>query len=303
LIEDLDIIWHAIKNRSLMSSYAQLLGYKMGTNGLAKGMLGKSSDGQFPIPIFTACFPDANDVLQWEEFTPYEIGSTFLRTFFNMDYLQLDGAEGTPPSLAELMAVWGSAYNAPFVMILQQMGVNVPPWFADILGTASLKGSGIVNPNYNRTDPVTGELMPLANYKKIYLRDGGIKANLPVPALLLRPERTVDLIIALDASGDVRELPFDALKKAIPSLVVPTTYQFPYVFPKTDDHPQIIYIPVMQNDTFEPGFDPEKCGTLKFDYDQKTTLSLENLAYSWTKLANTQIRDFIGVGAQEEPNV
>jgi len=102
----------------------------------------------------------------------------------------------------------------------------------------------------------------------------------------------VDLIIVLDASSTIEKTPFLELKKAIPSIQLPSPpYQYPVVFPKTEDYPQIIYIPVIQSSGFsDPSFDPEKsCGTLDFDYDENTAKSLENLAYYWTMSAKDQI--------------
>jgi hypothetical protein len=34
----------------------------------------------------------------------------------------------------------------------------------------------VINANYNRKDPVTGELLPLANQQFLYYRDGGVSS-------------------------------------------------------------------------------------------------------------------------------
>jgi len=218
-----------------------------------------------------------------------------LTTYFSVDDYRLYAAP-TPPLLSQLMGVWGSAFYCTIVELIEEItGGTLPEWMTDLLGTASLlNGAQVVNVNYNRTEPTTGQLLPSANQQYIYYRDGGIAANLPIPPML-RPERSVDLIIVLDASNDVAEKPFGELVKAIPSIAskIPTNPTFPYKFEAGTDYPQIVYIPIIQNNDYDPTFNPEVCGTFKFQYDEKLTNSLEGLAYYWTKLAKDMISDSI----------
>jgi len=153
---------------SIMAGYSCMLAHKMEVEDLFTLKTSPASTGLVPIPIYTACFPDTPKSFQWQEFTPYEIGGTFLQTFFSIDHLTIEDAGGTPPYLHDLMAVWGSAYNATFVQIMQNFNINVPDWLQYVLGNSSLPGSGMVNPNYNRVDPSTGKPLPLANHKKVF---------------------------------------------------------------------------------------------------------------------------------------
>jgi len=135
----------------------------------------------------------------------------------------------------------------------------------------------------------------MANQRYIYYRDGGIIANLPVPPML-RPERGVNLLIALDTSANVKEKPFGELVKALPSIAsqIPTSPTYPYVFEAGPDHPQIVYIPIIKNDGYDPNFDPESsCGTFNFVYEEQTVNSLQGLAYYSTKLAKDMIEKCI----------
>jgi len=229
-------VGEAILHRSLLKGYSILLNSKLDLEDVYPS-IGPSAQGLIPIPIYTACFEETSGIYQWQEFTPWEIGGTFLTTFFAYDYLVVEKFH-TPPHLSDLTAVWGSAYNAEFVDILSSLGWDVPERIKAALGHAKLPASGMNNPNYGQAG------LPLFNQKKVYLRDAGVTANIPVLPLLpsVRSERTVDLLIVLDASATVREDPFKELQKSLPDLVLPTPpYTFPYVFEKTDSYPEIIY--------------------------------------------------------------
>lgn len=290
----------AIRNGSLLMGYSQLLEIKMGTKDPNyTNLVGSKTDtGKFPIPVYTACYKDNSSTLQWADFTPYEIGSTYLNTYFGPNDFQLYAAP-SPPLLSHLMAVWGSAFYCTFAQLLEQIAGpanKLPDWMYKVLGTSSpLSGAQVVNANYNKVDPVTGKLLPMANQRYIYYRDGGILANLPIPPVL-RPERGVNLLIVLDSSATVKDQPFGELVKAIPSIAskIPTNPTYPYTFEAGADHPQIIYIPVLKNDDFNADFDPlVSCGTFTFEYDESTVNNLQGLAYYWTKLAKGAISQCI----------
>jgi len=154
-----------------------------------------------------------------------------------------------------------------------------------------VQGAQVVNANYNQINPTTGSLLPMANQRYVYYRDGGIIANLPIPPML-RPERGVNLLIVLDASATVKEKPYGELVKALPSIAsqIPATPTYPYLFEAGADHPQIVYIPVLKNDAYNPNFDPESsCGTFNFVYDEQTVNNLQGLAYFSTKQAKDMI--------------
>lgn len=79
------------------------------------------------------------------------------------------------------------------------------------------------NVNFNHKDPYTQKLLPLANRRFIYHRDAGVSliikihkfyillgkiaSNIAV-APLLRPERSVQLMLVLDVSTDLQDRPF-----------------------------------------------------------------------------------------------
>lgn len=298
--EAIKILWNSVNKMSLIAGYSELLSHKLGTRGIPtnySAMADKAKSGFFPIPVFTACYPDKDNYYGyfWQDFTPFEVGSTHARTFFDLKHLQMDGSALVPPTLADLMAMWGSSFDgAPFSAVVEEMIESVLPkalkW---VLAGCGLPGSGCLNPNFARKDK-TSQHFPLADQEYLYLRDAGISANIPAPALLTREERTVDLMIVLDATWDIGSDPFGELKRAIPSLELPKRgtfeYSQPVSFAKTDKHPAIVYIPIKRHAKYVKGFDPDKkCGTTKFDYDKKTATDLVKLAYHWTMSARDQI--------------
>jgi len=149
--------------------------------------------------------------------------------------------------------------------------------------------------------PITADLIPqlgshypfLANQRYLYYKDGGLLANVPIDPLV-RPERTVDMIVVLDTSAAVAEHPFQELANAVPSLkpALPlntTNVAFPYVSPRTATYPTIIYIPVLKNENFSSTFTPESCGTYKFHYTKEEATDLCGLAHYLTVQAQPPI--------------
>jgi len=234
-----------------------------------------------------------------------------LQTYFKIDDFRIAKAK-PPPKLEQLMGVWGSIFYVTIKEILDTFGVDLPLWMRWMVEKISiLPGVEIANVNYNRVNPETGELLPMANQKFIGYRDATVISNVPIPPML-RPERGVDLLVVLDASAFDKNPPpynvFYELVTAVPSIkdAVPAGRPTrPYVFPATKDYPTIIYIPLLVNKEFDPHFDPIKeCNTFKFVYDSATTTKLERLAYYWTKQAEQQIWDAVRnlLNAQTAPS-
>jgi len=296
-----DMIVHGLQNLSLLLGYAVMLSKKLGTDAIGANhqtWVKKGSSGKFPIPVCSASFLGDDDNFHWVDFTPFEIGSTFLKSFFALDDFRI-GNTTPPPKLSQLMGIWGSIFYATIKEELEEIGITLPEWMRGMVEkTSILHGISVANVNYNRVDPTTGELLPMANQKFIPYRDAGLISNLPIPPML-RPERGVDLLVVFDATAFEHVPPyyeFSELVTAVPALkdVLPKDHTFPCVFPATNDYPTIIYIPAMFNKEYDPAFDPAvECSTFKFQYSAATTTKLEGLAYHMTMRAKQQIWDAV----------
>jgi len=252
----------------------------------------KTLSGKFPIPLCTAAFSDSSNGLQFADYSPFEIGSPYTQTYFPMEYYQIENYRSSlPAAINEFMAVWGSAFYARISQIIP----DLPDGFQKIMGNLSfLPGAKVVNANYNRIDESTGKPLPLANRRFLYYKDGGIESNTPMEPLL-RPERTVNMVIVLDADSAVSTAPFKELITVLPSIknAIPTNPTFPYVFPSTPDYPTIIFIPLIKSTGFDPNFDPQNCGTFKFQYTQDEATKLFGLSHYLTMQAKDEIWNVI----------
>jgi len=271
--------------------YSVLLANKMEATGTNYSIFqSKTLTGKFPIPLCTAAFNDHKNELKFADYSPFEIGSLYTQTYFPIEYYQVENFKASlPPAVNEMMAVWGSAFYARITQIIP----DLPADFQRLLGNLTfLLGAKVVNVNYNRIDPATKLPLPLANFRYLYYKDGGIQANTPMEPLI-RPERTVNMIIVFNVDSSVSTEPFGELIKAIPQIqaaVPSTTPTFPYVLPSTPYYPTIVYIPLLKNSGFDPNFDPVKdCGTTKFAYSKDDATKLFGLSHYLTMQAKDTI--------------
>lgn len=284
---------------SLIDLYGMLLANKL-LSGLGRNIqdivlsdqAGRVASGDWIYPIYTAVITKTMPY-QWIEFTPHEIGSSYLNSYvptwaFGRKFLQGKSINFAPEqSLGFFMGIWGSAFSANFKEIYKNVQNLLSPTLANALkyGTQELKfGTMRMYPaklfNYTR-----GMLnLPLNQQETITLIDAGLGCNLPaVP--LFRKERNIDVMIFLDASQDVNE----ALElKCAQAYAQANNLKFPpidytnigqkviSVFQDEKDPtvPIVIYMPRIKNIKYSPNFDPT-ANILSGGY-----LSTDNFAYT-----------------------
>jgi phospholipase A2 len=223
-------------------------------------------EAHYPYPIYTAIIPVQE--YEWFEFTPHEVGSTYLKSFVPSWAFGRYFSEGKsvisiepPMSLGFMMGICGSAFSANLREYLESIEKTInPPQLRELLymaianpvvGTARISAASVYNPAFTIHNTF------LNRFKKITLVDAGIEFNVPIPPLL-RIDRKADIIIILDASADLRGAP--ALAKA---QAYAQQYKLPFpvidytgigskicsIFhdPNDPQVPVIIYFPLVNN--------------------------------------------------------
>lgn len=189
-------------------------------------------NGNWPFPIYTSISPNGESY-EWFEFTPYEIGSSYLnayiptwsfgRKFENGKSTGLNIANSTEYApekpLGFFLGIFGSAYDVDLKDIVRIMDLEnkivqelkpIPASvIKDLLNIADKNQDRFIPteiPNFTYSLPNS----PIKNQENLIFVDAGIDFNLPFPPLL-RPERQIDVIFAFDASSPVNS---DALQGA-----------------------------------------------------------------------------------------
>ncbi len=115
----------------------------------------KALSGKYPIPVCTSAFKDnTKEGLQIADYTPFEIGSTFTRTYYSAnDYHIKNYDTSLPPAfgdfmvlnsslsifylrLMKLQGIWGSA----FYTNIRQVIPDLPTFVEKTIGYVSLPG-------------------------------------------------------------------------------------------------------------------------------------------------------------------
>lgn len=167
-------------------------------------------DGSKPFPIYTAVRGDNNAAQQWYEFTPCEVGASWLghyvptwafgRHFNNgvsIDYAPEQG-------LGYLFGIFGSGFSGTIGDMYQYLCDNIE-WklphaiLERILHRVSDKRVTAARiPNFTHGI----EDSPIKSLQDLRMVDAGLQINLPYPPVSgLRSERACDVLIFLDASG------------------------------------------------------------------------------------------------------
>jgi len=253
------------------------------------------SCGYFPLPIYTAIQSNLNPY-QWMEITPFEIGSSFLKSYIPVwaygrkfeNGISIDRAP--EQTLGYFLGVCGSAFEVNLEDIIRLTAFNathlqnILPAFLDkpiqkLLGLVlnSPLGEARLFPSLLRNYTYQMENSPLKDQKNICLVDAGIDFNLPIPPLL-RKDRNIDIIIIYDASASFAKKASIYKKFVAKELEKAEKYarqhglKFPeidydnihhnllnvFMDPEDSSMPVIIYFPLIQNDYYSD-FDPEQC--------------------------------------------
>lgn len=270
------------------------------------------ADGSIPLPIYTAVTPNI-EPYEWLEFTPFEVGSSYQKAYVPTWSYGRKFKEGHTTnfageqSLGYMMGVFGSAFefdvedavrhtSQAINASIEKFPSAVQPILHHIiddlvnspLDDVRLAPSSLPNFTYKTA---TRELR---DDKHLTLIDAGMYFNLPFPPLL-REERQVDIIIACDASANIKGCQtlhwteeYMQLKglKFPPIDYAKADKQVMSVFkdPKDPTCPIVVYFPYIKNDAYSKTFDPEDCSkngycnTMNFTYDAEQIQELMGLS-------------------------
>ncbi|KNC98364.1 uncharacterized protein SPPG_06072 [Spizellomyces punctatus DAOM BR117] len=295
-------------------------------------------DQSLPIPIYTAVSHEigkdtGGSRYQWWEFTPFEAGFRTESGSGSGAWVPVWGfgrvfesgvsREKLPEqSLGLLLGTFGSAFTATVAHIWNEFKDTLPenlrervlPLLEDVSEIHPISPARFPNIVYKLDN-----FEHLIEEKTIALMDSGMDNNIPFPPLL-RPERNVDVIIALDASMDIgvdpwliraeayareRGFPFPTIPKSEEShaghrqdhlrettcTVLSTISQA-----KSPADLTLIYLPLIRNNEYDPQLDPSKadwCATYNFTFTPKQTDVLSGLACANVEKNQEKIREAI----------
>lgn len=170
--------------------------------------------GQMPFPIYTAVRAEDHAPQAWYEFTPFEIGATWLGAYvptwaFGRKFNNGVSIDFAPEqSFGFLMATYGSAFAAKIEQIykevtkgdrLQSPLDTIVDAIIDRIGQERITRARVYNFAANLRD------LPKLDFplqEQMQMVDAGVAFNLPYPPISgERPERKADIIMFLDASG------------------------------------------------------------------------------------------------------
>ena len=170
--------------------------------------------GKYPLPIYTAVRAEKSVYPAWYEFTPYEIGATWLNCYvptwaFGRSFSKGTSKDFAPEqSLGYFMGIWGSAFAATFNTIYNEMVANIP---ADIIknvlefilkevGEKRITEAEVFNFSFGKVKST------LKGEKTLKMADAGLAFNLPYPPISGdRTARKADIIIFFDATKEPKE--------------------------------------------------------------------------------------------------
>lgn len=269
-------------------------------------------DGSLPMPIYTAIQSNI-EPYEWLEFTPFEVGSSYLKSYiptwaFGRKFKEGVSVNDAPEqTLGFCMGIFGSAFEISLKDVIRLTADNIAqvkselPSFIyeplkkcvlliinSIIGDVRLFPAMLANFSYLHQES------PIKDDKNMVLVDAGIDFNLPFPPLL-RKTRSVDVIIVYDASASVSGAPElylaeqYARRKGIkfPKINYETIDQKAVSIFKDEHDPEtpiIIYFPRIKNTNYNPHFDPDfcvcedYCNTFNFAYSKEQIEQLCGLA-------------------------
>ncbi|KAI9488138.1 acyl transferase/acyl hydrolase/lysophospholipase [Zychaea mexicana] len=181
-------------------------------------------DGSWPMPIYCVVHHEVQDLYRWFEFTPFEMGCEELNAWipiwgFGRRFENGKSIERLPEqTLGTMLGVFGSAFASSLAHFFQEMRVFLPEaaiaavdstltqYKESLLTIHPFSPARFPNPFYKLPSPPTmpeDEITSLFDREYLDLLDAGCDNNLPFYPLL-RKERQVDMIIALDLSADIQ---------------------------------------------------------------------------------------------------
>ena len=242
-------------------------------------------NASLPMPIYNCVTPIAasdKQLYRWIEWTPFDVRCPYLKTAIPLSSLGSQFANGnvsyasSPLSLSTAQGIWGSAISADVQDALISQAESVTgseqtllDFVENTLATnvmlndlTSIRAlpAQIPNWNYRMQNAIAQHTSTLT------FVDAGMLCNIPVPPAL-DPLRHVDIIIVVDLSmtpdrslelmtmqayAKNNGLPFPAINTQLLSNVCS-------VHPGNPDAgiPTIIYFPLVANQTYHNGWDPQ----------------------------------------------
>jgi hypothetical protein len=264
--------------------------------------------GSFPIPIFTSIIGETEPHYEWMEYSPFEVGSTYLKTWIPTDavgkrFTGGDSYDASPDEhMSYILGICSSAYAGNMIDVVQAIhegmeadyGIsflsNVPSWLSWIPFGTTTRISPPVLPNFSYKIP----LSPLAKIKTLTLVDAGMATNIPCVPLL---RRNVPIYIICDAGTDatspagtdLREVEEYASRNNLPFptidyAVVATEPLSVWIDKQNPAAPVVIHVPNKQDfSTLKFGYSnkefEELCGAIEHAIVVNKEQILEGIAY------------------------
>jgi phospholipase A2 len=268
-------------------------------------------NASLPLPIYSCVTPlktTDNQLYHWIEWTPFDVRCPFLKTAIPLSSLGSHFTNGavssmsTPLSLSTAQGIWGSAISADVqdALIAESESVTGSEQILldfvehtletnvlldDITSVRALPAH-IPNWNYKMQNAVAQHV------KTLTFVDAGMLCNIPVPPVL-DPLRHVDIIIVVDLTATPDRslelttmqtyaknngLPFPAINTQLLSNVCSVHPGNPAA-----GIPTIIYFPLVANQTYHNGWDPQTASftsTFNLQYTPQQVDLLSGLMYT-----------------------
>lgn len=180
-----------------------------GQNSCISDLAPRTIAGNCPIPLFTAVIGQTSPHYKWAEFSPFEIGSSYLNTWiapstFGKKFTGSVTNDQYPgESLGYLLGVFGSAYAANASDAWTRFKTVAKSRY-DVTVSAPFLSEFFEKTNFRISPPHVSNFARLHGPEELRDKelltfiDAGVACNLPFPPLL---RRNVNVYIVCNASG------------------------------------------------------------------------------------------------------
>ena len=256
-----------------------------------------------PFPISTAVYLSEQNEYEWMEFSPYEIGSPHLNTFipsaaFGKTFHNGNSNDDIPSeTTSRLLGIFGNVFSGglrDLIDHLPDLSHNIKKLTLYKKIKEIVKYSPTCNNKFSPSNiPNFGRGLascPLNKKRYLTLIDSGFIGKIPAP-ILLRKERTVDIILVFDASftkNKHQNALFLAKKQAFakglkfpPIDIKKICNETLSIFedPLDQSCPIVLYLPLRQNTDFDP-YSNKFCRSIcNFNYPTTQATKLCNFAH------------------------
>ncbi len=183
-----------------------------------------TAQGRFPIPIFASVVGPPSPTYQWAEFTPFEVGSTYLNTWiptaaFGKKFSAGLSTDQSPEEhYSYLLGLFGSAYAASAGDVIADLlgglessgNASTCNSIISCIGNTSNNASLRLSPPRINNFSHNVSMSPLRHHAQITMLDAGLAINIPIPPLM---RRKIGLYIICDASDDCTKLQTNEMRR------------------------------------------------------------------------------------------